>query len=565
MNIRLATLALVIISALATATSFFLSFFDITTLAINATATLITALTAYIYIMYTHTKISKIQNQIYTNELTKPDRPNREQPNDLDLIQDIIVQLYENISSLSKSNDALKSEKIKLEFSCKESIDQAQEASRLAEESRIKNLLSASLKLETVVQDILSSAGQISNQMENISSGAETQKHRMSETMTAMDEMNIAIRDISHSTSDASVSIDSTKENAIESAKISSSAVIAISKVNESTTTLKENMGDLSTQAQSIDNIMNVISDIADQTNLLALNAAIEAARAGDAGRGFAVVADEVRKLAEKTMQATKEVGSTISSIQNSVQMNIDQMVNAVKCAEDATEMAQRAGQSAEAIKRYAEENTMKIHSIATASEEQSATSSHINDAISEVGQVAVQISDGINESTQAVLVLSDLAKELSVLIADLKSGMETNILMPWTSQLATGVKFVDEQHRKLVDMINNLYKAMQTGQGKGVVEKLLDDLANYTVYHFDAEEKIFHKTHYPETSGHIKIHEDLKSKVISFINKYKSGSENISMDLMNFLKDWLENHICKTDKRYVKTFLDAGIEPTSK
>jgi hemerythrin-like metal-binding protein len=324
-------------------------------------------------------------------------------------------------------------------------------------------------------------------------------------------------------------------------------------------------MGDLSTQAQNINNIMNVISDIADQTNLLALNAAIEAARAGDAGRGFAVVADEVRKLAEKTMQATKEVGSTISSIQNSVQMNIDQMINAVKCADEATQMAQRAGQSAEAIKRYAEENTMKIHSIATASEEQSATSSHINDAISEVGQVAVQISDGINESTQAVLVLSDLAKELSVLIADLKSGMETNILMPWTSQLATGVKFVDEQHHKLVDMINNLYKAMQTGQGKAVVEKLLDDLANYTVYHFDAEEKVFHKTHYPETSGHIKIHEDLKSKVTSFINKYKSGSENISMDLMNFLKDWLENHICKTDKRYVKTFLDAGIEPTSR
>jgi len=565
MNIRLATLALVIIPALATATSFFLSFFDITILAFNATATLTTALTAYIYIMFTHTKISKIQNQIHTNNLIKPEQTHDKQLNDLEFIQDTIAQLSAKISALLKNVDDLESRKVQIESSCQDSIDQAQEASRLAEESRIKNLLSASSKLETVVQEILSSAGQISNQMEYISSGAETQKHRMSETMTAMDEMNVAIRDISHSTSDASVSIDSTKENAIESAQISSGAVIAIAKVNESTTTLKENMRDLSTQAQNIDNIMNVISDIADQTNLLALNAAIEAARAGDAGRGFAVVADEVRKLAEKTMQATKQVGSTISSIQNSVQMNIDQMADAVKCAEEATQMAQRAGQSAEAIKRYAEENTMKIHSIATASEEQSATSSHINDAISEVSQVAAQISDGINESTQAVLVLSDLAKELSVLIADLKSGMETNILMPWTSQLATGVKFVDEQHRKLVDMINNLYKAMQTGQGKAVVEKLLDDLANYTVYHFDAEEKVFHKTNYSETAGHIKIHEDLKSKVISFINKYKSGSENISMDLMNFLKDWLENHICKTDKRYVKTFLDAGIEPTSK
>lgn len=526
-------------------------------------ATFITiSIAAYFVLFETRNKIKQIIS-IFDNSTNNKNSTKTSYT--LEKINDLFQEIIDKNSFLEQNLFNLELQIKQTIISHKNSLKEAEEATKLSEDSRAKNLLNAATKLEEVVKDILTAAGQISNQMEQISIGAENQTQRMNETVTAMDEMNIAIRDISHSSSDASLSIESTKDNADGSEKIAIKTIESISKVNTATNTLKIDMQDLANQAQSIDQILNVISDIADQTNLLALNAAIEAARAGDAGRGFAVVADEVRKLAEKTMHATKQVSETIISIQNSVQINIQQMEKAVHCAEEASQMATKSGESAQEIKRYAEENASKIHSIAAASEEQSATSSHINKAISEVGKIAFQISDGINESTQAVLVLSELSKELSVLISDLKSGMESGILMPWTSQLATGVKFVDEQHRKLVDMINCLYKAMKSGQGKDSIEKLLDDLANYTVYHFDAEEKIFHKTHYPETSGHIKIHEDLKSKVISFINKYKSGSENISMDLMNFLKDWLENHICKTDKRYVKTFLDAGIEPTSK
>ena len=123
---------------------------------------------------------------------------------------------------------------------------------------------------------------------------------RMHDTLTAMEQMNMAVLDISKNAGDAAANSDNMRNTATDGQNIVEQVVSSISQVQKNSMDLRADMEKLSDEAQSINRIMTVISDIADQTNLLALNAAIEAARAGDAGRGFAVVADEVRKLAEK-------------------------------------------------------------------------------------------------------------------------------------------------------------------------------------------------------------------------------------------------------------------------
>ncbi|MBG0790688.1 MAG: methyl-accepting chemotaxis protein [Desulfovibrionaceae bacterium] len=294
---------------------------------------------------------------------------------------------------------------------------QRQQEQALALRDKMKD---SATRAESFTSRLTQSAEALSAMVSQAKQGAVLQTERMQQTAVAMEQMNAAVLEVAKSASDASGNAQETKSKAKTGAKLVENVVEAISSVNDHTDNMRAGMEDLELQVESIGQVMDVISEIADQTNLLALNAAIEAARAGDAGRGFAVVADEVRKLAEKTMQATQEVGRNIEAICVASEKNIDNTRAAVEAVKRSTQLAIETGEAQEEILKLVDLNTMQIEGIASASEEQSATSDQINVAVIEVNDIAEQSMESMNASFSAVRSLAAMAEELEAMMEDM-------------------------------------------------------------------------------------------------------------------------------------------------
>ncbi|MDR3641921.1 MAG: methyl-accepting chemotaxis protein [Humidesulfovibrio sp.] len=303
---------------------------------------------------------------------------------------------------------------------------EADEARKNAELARSEGMLAAAGKLESIVGVVSSASAQLSAQIGESSKGADRQAMRVTETATAMEEMNATVLEVAKNASQAAETSESARKRAQDGSDIVNRVMSGMNNVESQTGKLKADMTTLGSQAEDIGRIMTVITDIADQTNLLALNAAIEAARAGDAGRGFAVVADEVRKLAEKTMQATKEVGDAISVIQHSTRANVEGVDTSVRLITEATELADQSGQALKEIVHLVESASDQVRSIATASEEQSAASEEINHSIEQVSTIANETSQAMSEAAKAVEELARQASVLQNLITELRRDAGT-------------------------------------------------------------------------------------------------------------------------------------------
>ena len=299
---------------------------------------------------------------------------------------------------------------------------EAEQARKQAEQARSEGMLQAAAQLQGIVEAMSSASTQISAQIDASSRGSEHQAQRVAETATAMEEMSATVLEVARNAGSAADTAADARGRAKEGAQLLEKVVSGMGDVQRQTDLLKRDMAGLGKQAEDIGQIMNVISDIADQTNLLALNAAIEAARAGDAGRGFAVVADEVRKLAEKTMQATQQVGQAVSGIQQSTHHNVASVDKSVRLIEGATELTNQSGSALAAILGLVDSTSDQVRAIATAAEEQSSATEEINRSIEDVSAISTETSHTMVEAARAVAELARQSQALKRLIDELQA-----------------------------------------------------------------------------------------------------------------------------------------------
>ncbi|SPE29474.1 Hemerythrin-like metal-binding protein [Acidobacteriia bacterium SbA2] len=131
------------------------------------------------------------------------------------------------------------------------------------------------------------------------------------------------------------------------------------------------------------------------------------------------------------------------------------------------------------------------------------------------------------------------------------------DVLFHWDSTYSVNIGILDTQHKTLVAMVNDLHQAMTEGSGKDKLRGILSNLVKYTQAHFATEERLMQSHGYPDFLAHKSQHEDLTNTVLDLQSRFLSNQVGLSIEVMEFLKDWLVKHILGSDKKYTP-FLNA-------
>jgi twitching motility protein PilJ len=270
-------------------------------------------------------------------------------------------------------------------------------------------------------EQVNTATGQAQATSVGLLSAAEKQAVQITETTEAVSNMTRSILQVSSNASQASQVAQRSLQAATQGSLAVQNTIAGMNGIREQIQETSKRIKRLGESSQEIGEIVELISDITEQTNILALNAAIQAASAGEAGRGFTVVAEEVQRLAERSSEATKQIGAIVKTIQTDTNSAVAAMEKSTEGVVEGARLSDAAGKALTEIETVSNSLARLIQSISSATEAQTEVAATVTKNMQQIQEITSQTTEGTKMTAESVGQLTKLSEELRDSVAGFK------------------------------------------------------------------------------------------------------------------------------------------------
>ncbi|MDG3086247.1 methyl-accepting chemotaxis protein [Vibrio hannami] len=279
---------------------------------------------------------------------------------------------------------------------------------------------STSLSLKTVTENcetLYTTAGNSHVAAEQTDKLLLQQNDSLSEMVTAIEQLQASINEISQVTSESYTESQSATEFAEKGTKVLEANTHHLESLDHTLTVNENTMNELDHKVSSISEMVDVIRGIAESTNLLALNAAIEAARAGEQGRGFAVVADEVRKLASGTSEQTEKIREMMAELVEAAQSSKASVEESRQEMASAMKSNQQVMTSFTDIEHAVNHIRLRVEQVSVATEEQERATANVQESIAHINRQGEQTKHQLGSMIESSENVANIAGEQQAML----------------------------------------------------------------------------------------------------------------------------------------------------